>query len=97
MPNPPFAIGRMPLISEVKLTKAFDTTPEVALRKPESVPIERFDVNKFVVVAAVVVLFVIDRLDIVDDALPIKSPPKLLKEARGALNESLISKGLQFG
>jgi hypothetical protein len=47
-PVPPFATWRMPVMSEVRLTSEFETTPAVALRNPVTEPKEKFDVKRFV-------------------------------------------------
>jgi hypothetical protein len=79
-PVPPFAVGRMPETSAARLMSDVETTPAVALRKPESAPIEsvfetlRLDVLAYVAtfknveVAFVDVLFTDERNAIDDEA-----------------------------
>ena len=52
-PVPPFATGRTPVISDVRLTRAVATAPAVAFKKPDNEPIEKFDVDRFVELAVV--------------------------------------------
>ena len=50
-PVPPFITGRIPVMSEARFTRAVVTAPAVAFKKPESEPIERFEVKRFVELA----------------------------------------------
>ncbi len=52
-PVPPFATERTPVTSEARFTSAVVTAPAVAFKNPESEPIERFEVERFVELAVV--------------------------------------------
>src|SRR3989344_1189132 len=52
-PVPPFPTGRTPVTSLARLTRAVATAPAVAFKNPESEPIERFVVKRFVELAVV--------------------------------------------
>lgn len=75
---PPFPTGRMPVTSEVRLTSAVATAPAVAFRNPESEPIERFEVKRFVELA------VVEKKEVVVAATAV-TPPVASTEKRFAL------------
>src|SRR3989338_8139223 len=52
-PVPPFVTPSIPVMSLVRSMREVATTPAVALRKPVSEPMEKFDVKRFVLLAVV--------------------------------------------
>ena len=56
-PVPPFAVPRIPLMSDVRLMRAVATTPAVAFKNPLTCPkVKVFDATRFEVEATVVTL-----------------------------------------
>ena len=74
-PVPPFPMERIPVMSEARFTRAVVTAPVVALRKPVSEPMERFEVKRFVELA------VVEKKEVVVAATAV-TPPVAFTENR---------------